>query len=388
MKALLPRICVLACALSALSGAVPTDAHAEGRDFINEARAIFRAASCGTGELPPGIDAAAVASHCRQMDCQVELYREHFVSKAVPFFAAVMPGLHPRTVVVPFGGSDLLPALIVYPDAKEITTISLESAGDPRRLAHATPAQLLQALVLYRSNVGYMLCTNDSSNDSMRGMERGAVPNQLAFSLTALQVLGYEPVSLKYFRIEEDGSLHYLSDEDIAGLEGVRGARLKGSWIDTDFSVAFRNMELAFRKKGGGRTIIHRHIAFNLDNGHFNGSGLRRHLEKKGRFAVMIKGASYLPWFESFSEIRNLLLDQMSFCVSDSTGFLPEHASAAGFEQIVYGKFSGAFLENDGGSGAESMRALFRSQTYRPLDFRFGYSDIHRLNHLIITRRR
>jgi hypothetical protein len=222
----------------------------------------------------------------------------------------------------------------------------------------------------------------------VRNMERGAVPNQLAFSLTALDVLGYEPVSLKFFRIEEDGSLRYLTDEDIAGLEHVRGQRLKGTWIDTDFSVAFRNMELAFRKKGGGRTIIHRHIAFNLDNAHYAGSGLQKHIEGKGAIAVMIKGASYLPWFDAFSGIRNSLLDRMTYCVSDSTGFLPQHAAAAGFEQITYGKFSGAFLENDGGAGAAAMRALFQSQQYRPLDFLFGYSDIHRSNHLIITRRR
>lgn len=388
MKDLFSRLCASAFVLSALAGTPPADAHAEGRDFINEARAIYHVAACGEGELPPGINAATVASHCRAMEAWFSLYREHFISKAAPFFDSVRPAMLPRSVVVPFGGSDLLPALIVYPDAKEITTISLESAGDPRRLVHASPSQLGQALSMFQSNVGYMLCTNDNSNESVRSMDRGAVPNQLAFSLAALRVLGYEPVSLKFFRVEDDGSLHYFTEKEIEALERVRGARLKGSWIDTDFSVAFRNMELAFRKKGGGRTIIHRHIAFNLDNGHFKGSGLRKHLEKKGHISVMIKGASYLPWFDSFSEIRNLLLGQMSCCVSDSTGFLPEHAAAAGFEQITYGKFSGAFLENDGGKGAESFRALFRSQPYRPLDFRFGYSDTHRLNHLVITRRR
>lgn len=388
MKASLYRSCALALAIAALAGADTAQAAAKGRDFIDEARVIFRAAACGQGELPSGTDAAAIADHCRLMGRQIALYREHFMDKAVPFFAGTRPRGLPGKVVVPFGGSDLLPALIVYPDAKEITTISLESAGDPRRLARATPAQLRQALNMYRSNVGYMLCTNDSSNDSVRNMERGAVPNQLAFSLTALDVLGYEPVSLRFFRIEEDGSLRYLTDEDIAGLENVRGQRLKGTWIDTDFSVAFRNMELAFRKKGVGRTIIHRHIAFNLDNAHYTGSGLEKHLEAKGSIAVMIKGASYLPWFDAFSGIRNFLLGHMIYCVSDSTGFLPQHAAAAGFEQITYGKFGGAFLENDGGAGAEVMRALFQSQQYRPLDFLFGYSDIHRSNHLIITRRR
>jgi hypothetical protein len=388
MNASTIRILTLALAVTALAGGRPAHAGDRARDFIDEARAIFRAAACGQGDLPAGIDASAVTEHCRLLASEINLYREHFMSRAVPFFAGARPYFLPGKVVVPFGGGDLLPALIVYPDAKEITTISLESAGDPRRLAHASPAQLRQALNMFRSNVGYMLCTNDSSNDSIRNMDRGAVPNQLAFSLTALEVLGYEPVSLKFFRIEDDGSLHYYTDGEIAALENVKGQRLKFTWIDTDFSVAFRNMELAFRKKGGGRTIIHRHIAFNLDNKHYLGSGLQKHLEDKGSIAVMIKGASYLPWFDAFSGIRNSLLGRMAFCVSDSTGFLPQHASAAGFEQVTYGAFYGAFLDNDGGASAEAMRALFRSQPNRPLDFLFGYSDIHRSNHLIITRRR
>ena len=45
----------------------------------------------------------------------------------------------PKTVVYPFGGGDLLSALVAFPDATEITTISLEQAGDPRRLRTLTP---------------------------------------------------------------------------------------------------------------------------------------------------------------------------------------------------------------------------------------------------------
>ncbi|MBP7736213.1 MAG: hypothetical protein KA369_09600 [Spirochaetes bacterium] len=356
-----------------------------GNDFVKDAKAIYRVAACGAGEIPSSISAATVNTHCSRMEQNVTSYRANFIKKAGPFFSQTVPSGVPGTIVVPFGGGDLLPALVVYPGASEITTISLESAGDPRRLMKASPGQLVQALNMYRSNVGYMLLTNDSSNESVRNLDRGAIPNQLAFSLTALAILGYEPMSLKYFRIENDGSLHYLSAEEIAAMEQSKGQRLKGTWIDTDFSVAFRNMELAFRKKGGGRTIIHRHIAFNLDNGHFQDSPLRKHLEKKGRISVMVKGASYLLWFLNFSSIRDYLLKHMAYCVSDSTGILPKHASAAGFKQTTYGSFSGAFLENEGGSGAAELRNLFKSQPARQLDFRFGYSDVHKLNHLIIT---
>lgn len=376
--------CFLAISLFLCS----TGAHAGGHDFINEARAIYRMVACGGGALPSGIDPAAIADHCGRMGKLIRDYRENFIQKAAPFMAENRPKGLPRTVVIPFGGGDLLPAMVVYPEASEVTTISLESAGDPRRLLNISRPQLRQALEEYRQHVGFMLTTNDSSNASIRSLERGPIPNQLAFSLTALSVLGYKPVSLRYFRINSDGTLHYLRFDEIYALENVRGQRLKGSWIDSDFSVAFRNMELVFCKKKGGSPIIHRHIAFNLDDTHLAGSGVLKHLEKKGKISAMIKGASYLLWFDNFSELRGYLLRNMAFCVSDSTGLLPKHASQAGFTQTTYGKFTGAFLDDEGGINASAMRALFNSQPYRPLSFRFGYSDIHGSNHLIITRPR
>ncbi|OHD68657.1 MAG: hypothetical protein A2W19_12620 [Spirochaetes bacterium RBG_16_49_21] len=366
-------------------------AYSAGHDFINEAKLVYRLVACGGDDLPSGFETAAVNNHCREISRDFEKYRIAFINKAGPFFAGIVPAGLPRAIVVPFGGGDLLPALIVYPNAAEYTTISLEGAGDLRRILKADKALLVQALKIYRSSVGFMLLSNDNSNRSVRAMEQGLIPNQLAFALTALAVRGYEPVSLKYITIGQDGSIHYLSKEEIDSLENVRGRRLKQSWVDSDFSVAFRSMELAFRKKGAGTfapVTIHRHIAFNLDNRHFAGSELLRHLEGKGRVAVMVKGASYLLWMDNFKAIRDYLLRDGVYIVSDSTGILPRHAFRAGFEQITYGRFSGAFLDEGGGADAVSLRNLWQTQPYRALEFRFGYSDIHGANHLLITRPR
>jgi len=390
----LRNIVIPAAVITALSVAAGfSAAEPAGHDFISEARLIYRIVACGDGEaaLTARFDAAAIQDHCRKIDRNIGIYRRDFIDKASLFVAKLVPGGLPAKVIVPFGGGDLLPAMVIYPNSSEYTTISLESAGDPRRLAKATLPQLRQGLDSYRSNVGYMLVSYDNSNESVRNMDRGLIPNQLSFALAALSALGYEPVSLKYFRIEQDGSLHYLSLSEIDSLENVRGQRLKWSWIDTDFSVAFRNMELAFRRKGAGPTapvIIHRHIAFNLDNQHFQGSGLQKHLEGKGTVKAMIKGASYLIWMDNFKAIRDYLLAYSTYMISDSTGILPRHASKAGFEQITYGRFSGAFLKDNGGADAASFRNLWQSQPYRPMQFRFGYSDIYKANHLLVTRLR
>ena len=374
-------------ALFIIAAIPPAEAREKGQDFIEDARYLFRALTCGAGELPKGIDRAAVYDHCRLLNAQISHYRKGFIEPASRFFAQELPKNLPRKVVIPFGGGDLLPAMTVYPDAGEYTTISLESAGDPRRFKHIPAQRLKPALAAYRNAVGFLLTQYDISNEVVRDLERGPVPNQIAYSLTALAASGCEPRSLRFFRIENDGSIRYLEKEDIEALEGTRAQRLKRTWIDTDFSEAFRNMEIRFTRPDG-RQCVHRHIAFNLDNNHFAKSGLRRHIEGKGRIAAMIKGGSYLVWFDSFSAFRECLLSHAECIVHDATGILPTHAAAAGFSQTPYGRFSKAFLPEDGGNGAASLRTLFASHPYRPLPFMFGYADAQRAPHLIITTRK
>jgi hypothetical protein len=99
----------------------------------------------------------------------------------------------------------------------------------------------------------------------------------------------------------------------------------------------------------------------------------------------MTKAGGYLLWKDDFSVLRDYLLANMAFMISDSTGILPRHASTAGFEQITYGTFNGAFLNNNGDDAAE-LRRLWKSQPYRELPFRYGYSDILGANHLMVTK--
>lgn len=358
-------------------------------DFIDEARLVYSAVACGDDRIQPGINARTIEFHCREVKRHIERVRKEFVDKAGPFLSALRPGNLPQKAVYPFGGGDLLTALVTYPEATEITTVSLESAGDPRRLLKAKEQDLQEGLTEFRKMLVYLLVMHDSHNSNLRPFERGIIPGQLAFSLAAAAVYGYEPVSLKYFRIEPDGKINYFTRPDITSLENTRGKKLAKFWVDTDFSIAFRNMELTLKRKGsasGPEIIVHRHIAANLDNKNFAGSPLKKHLEDKGKISAMTKAGSYLLWFDDFSELRNYMLKNMAFMISDSTGILPRHAHSAGFEQTTYGKFNGAFLDNNGGDDAAALRQFWKSQPYRELPFRYGYSDTLGANHLIVTK--
>src|SRR5579871_5402997 len=105
-----------------------------GEDFTADARDLFRVAACGgTGPVPQGLDAGAIDAHCDQLKKQVDEYVSKWLDVATPFIAKIRPAGLPSEVVYPFGGGDLVTALVVYPDLSEVTTISLEPAGDVRK---------------------------------------------------------------------------------------------------------------------------------------------------------------------------------------------------------------------------------------------------------------
>ena len=371
---------------------VATTAHAEEAavDFIADAKLYYRVVACkGSDAIPATIDAPTVEKHCAEMAKRYERFNEKYVTPAQAFFAQLRPATTPTTIVYPFGGGDLASALVTYPDAKEITTISLEHAGDPTRLAKLEKkSQLNNSLAAYRAAIYGLLTLNDSTSENMRKLEKGGIPGQLSFHLTGMAALGYEPVSLKFLRLNDDGTIHYLTQADFDALAPKKAKKKKGGWVDTDFSEAFTNMELSFRRAGDAKApvVVHRHFAWNLGDKGFKGSALEKHLQAKGKIAALTKAASYLIWNGGFSGIRNYLLANMTWMASDATGIPPRWAKKAGFEIVTYGTFKGPFLEDADINIGEEMVRMWATQPRRKLPFRYGYPDSEKNLHLMITK--
>jgi hypothetical protein len=377
---------VAAVLLVAAGGVARAD---EPRDFISDAKVFYRVASCGGTEAPPAdLDAQVIEKHCAEMAKRYEYIAKNYVEKARGFFAPLQPADLPKTVVYPFGGGDLLSALVTYPNATDITTISLEHAGDPTRLAKLTKKnQLRTSLQNFRASISGLLSLHDSTSENMRKLEMGGIPGQLSFHITGMTALGFEPVSLRYFTLADDGTIKYLTQADIDALAAKKAKKKRPSWVDTDFSEAFTNMELTFRKAGDPKAplVTHRHFAWNLGDNGFKGSPLEKHLMAKGKIVAMTKAASYLIWTSSFRAIRDYLLGNMAWMASDSTGIEPRAAKKAGFVQTTYGIYKGAFLAEAVPNVNDQMLEMWEKQPKRRLPFRYGYPDNEKHVHLMIT---
>jgi hypothetical protein len=366
---------------------------AAGKDFIDDAKLLYRIAACGNADQP--VDAALqkiVDRHCKRINESLAKFRTQYFEKNRDWFDKVVPKDVPKVVVYPFGGGDLISALVAFPDAVEITTISLEQAGDPRRLKTLKPAALDASLGALRVEIGGLISVGSNTSENLSKGQRNELPGQVSSFLLGLVAGGYEVTSMKYFALTDEGAIKYLEQVDIDALDAKLkkgdGKTLKHDWLNPNFSEAFQHVEIQYKKPGEAVPRVHRHFGWNLGDDYLKKNGqLIKHLESKGKVTVLTKGASYLLWRGDFSVIRNYMLSHLAWMLSDSTGIPPVYAKKAGMVQETYGAFTGAFLEGaQGGATEEAMIDMWAKQPRRRLGFRFGYVDANKQAHLLVTR--
>jgi len=388
--------------LTVLPGALPGAARAEPpgvTDFGPQARLMFRVAACGGDDaIPERFSARAIAAHCRDMAEIYGSYKKAWADPAQAFIAGLRPKDLPRVVVYPFGGGDLSSALAVFPDADEVTTISLEAAGDVRAIDRIKHDQLAADLDTITHELERLYYAAHSTTKSLQTASHSELPGTIMMALAGLAVHDMEPAWIRYFDIDPDGKLHYLDDDELeeraaklAQRGEVKPKRVPHFWYEQ--TSAFANVEIGYYPRAeldhGDKPHYrtYRHIVANLDDAHLKADDrVLRHLRAKGKVAVMTKAASFLLWYDDFAKIRDYLIANTAWMISDASGIPPSYAEPAGLEQITYGDFTGPYFIIDAKNTREEFVKLWKSQPHRPLPFRFGYPDADKHNHLMITR--
>ncbi|MBL8955191.1 MAG: hypothetical protein JNK82_30720 [Myxococcaceae bacterium] len=334
-----------------------------------EVRALYDVVNC----LP---DAGAPAAYCKRVEPRFKRFREHWGTKGTAFLKALQPEGLPKELVYPFAGGDLMMGLATYPEAEVVTTLSLELAGDPRRLKGLDAARLTKSLDAIAEAAASTLSSNDSKSVNLSKIQQGDLPGQLAMHLMGLALNGRAPVAARCFRVEPDGALHYYTREEVDALEGKTAEKLKSNWLPPDFSPVFANVEVEHVpvNEPAAKPRTWRHIAANLSNpGNEAAPGVLKHLAAKGRVAAMTKAASYLLWREDFGLTRQYLVEHARFMISDSTGvplrFWPKTCTIQ-----TYGAFDQTFLRT-GPTLQGELKDEFAKQPRRALPIRFGYPD-------------
>jgi hypothetical protein len=371
----------------------PAKPSAAGADFTEQARWLYHVAGCGEGPLPEELAKdkkyqTIIDKHCKALAPHVAKFRDVYFVKGRKWLDEHVPANVPTTVVYPFGGGDLVSVLVAFPDAHDVTTISLELAGDPRRLRKLSPDQLQASLGALRVEIGGLLQVGSNTSKNLSSGQRNELPGQVSSFMMALVTHGFEPVSMRYFTLADDGAIKYLEQADIDALETKRTKALKGDWASPNFSEAFAHVEIQFRRPGETALRVHRHLGWNLGDEYLaKNPQLIRYLETKGKVTVLTKGGSYLLQRSNFSLIRDYMLTHLAWMLSDSTGPAPTYAGPAGMVQETYGSYAGAFLEGGRGNRHDqSFIELWRKNPRKKMGFRFGYVDVAGSGHVVVTR--
>jgi hypothetical protein len=358
--------------VATVAAATASSVRAAGPDYAAEVRFLARAVACDAGiNSPEGAafaNSIAGKSHCDGLARTVATYRRDWLAGAAPFFRGIVPSTLPKTVVYPFGGGDLLTALVIFPEMEELTSVSLEAGGDPRGVQTLETTTLTRALSYHREFIAELVRWNHNRTLDLAALKSFPVPPQLSFALVGLAVHGYEPVGLRIIELTPEGT---VVDRDLAAATAKLGKGRIGNRRRNDLAASY---ELTYRRKGEAKLRVYRHFQANLANGELAGDDrVLKHLRAKGRVAAMTKAASHLLWHNNFSTMREYLKGHIVWMVSDSTGISPQHLEAGAWKQSVWGGFDTAVF-NPTSSGQVAMRALFASQPKRPLPFKnFGY---------------
>ncbi len=352
-----------------------------GTLFTAEVQAAFRMAACAGDDafIPTGIDRKLIDTHCGLLKAGYDEYRREWIDVASPFLAKLRPSNLPTQVVYPFGGGDLVTALATFPELTEITTISLEIAGDIRGVAKVDNRRLSKELLTLREHLGKLFLKAHSRTINLDIETHESIPGEAAFTLAAMAIHGFEPLTYRYFDFTDDGSLRYLTDSDISKSEKA-GKQGRGG--------PFANAEIRFRKVGETNVRTLRHVAYDLSDATLKRlPQLLKHLATKSKVSAMTKAASHLLWDDqNFSVIRDWLMTHTDWMISDTTGVPPRIAKRYGFEQDYYGQYE--YAEPFGTVNNKDMLEFHEKfKGNAPLAFRYGYPDNKSHGHILVTHK-
>ena len=302
-------------------------------------------------------------------------YTDGWVKKARAFFEAHVPKDVPKKVVYPFAGGDLSTALTVYPDADEITTISLEPAGDPRTLAVLKGKDLEHALGKVEYELKFLYRVNFSNTMNMiEAMRGGALPTQLIFGLSALKIHGYELVGAALLPARTTTARSTTSTTTISkkAPDPVKGRRRAAQPRVRERRGAVQEA----RRPRPGVAPHPREPRQRHEQGHRSrpqgGSARREAPRGEGRRSRHDEGGE-------LSAVVGLVLDHarttssshVVWMVSDATGVAPKWGKPAGFEYETYGDFVGPHIQAGNGIAKDwAQRVRGAGQAPAPVPLR------------------
>ncbi|MCB1179472.1 MAG: hypothetical protein KDK36_17965, partial [Leptospiraceae bacterium] len=211
--------------------------------------------------------------------------------------------------------------------------------------------------------------TNKMKKNISASVFKGTSPVFLSY----FGLMGIVPCSLRSIDLESDGSIKYLTKEEISNSK--------------KFKSGFVSLEIIFNDPVSGKNKYLYYFSKNISNsGLENDSGLLEFVKKKGDFVSTFKAASFLIHYNHFSKFKDFILDNANVIIMDDTGPRVKELKK-GFDLKVFGRYSRPINLWPEMYQKELME-LHKEQKPDPIKFRYGYGTLNRTYHILYARRK
>lgn len=278
-------------------------------------------------------------------------------------------GFRDARVFYPFGGPDALTVTTLFPAASSYLMVGLEPAGTLPQPEKLDPERLDEELAAFRESLRTVIRTSFFYTKEMDESYRGKVTDGLLPTLLIFLVrLDNEITGVNFVRVDSEGKLR----------ERPPGERIPGR----------AGVEIRFRTAGGASKTL-RYFPVNLINRHFDqNQDFRKFLAGQGRGVTFLKATSYLIHRNSFSMIRDHVLQYSDAILQDDSGVPYRCFDPAIWSVELFGRYTPPKTVFANREQADLMEAYEVPGAAKPLGFRIGYGASRGESNLLLARRK
>ncbi len=262
----------------------------------------------------------------------------------------------PHNLFYPFSGPDFLNAFLYFPNCDNYLMFGLEPIGELPNFKADDKKMTKQYLYRSREALAELLKRNYFITSYMSG------------DLNTASLKGVLPLMSIF--LARTGSKIIKVERIVFDTEGNR--KVVPVTVTTDKDRTLLHIEFI----GKGKT--------KPQNIYYFGSDIQeKFVTKKKHFIDFIKSfdnkitltksASYLPHYEIFKTIRDIILDESTAVLQDDTGVPYSYYKKRGWDVQLYGKYARPVSDFKSGYQADLRDAFKTDKTVKKLDFTYGY---------------
>lgn len=279
------------------------------------------------------------------------------------------------TVFYPFGGADILHSSLFFPCGQNTIMIGLEPPGTVADLGKLSEPARRRYLGAVRQSlfsiIEFSFFRTLAMRDDFANVLDGVAPVLVVF----LARLDYELLAFREIRVVSDGKTVTRTAYESLKKENPNLTAVPG-------------VQIFYRTKAEGP--VHSVAYFSTD---ISNQGLQETpyflpaiKEALGTPTISyLKAASYLMHRDSFSDIRDFILDESEFLLGDSSGIPIKYMKDGRWDLTYYGQYDRP-IKLFSVRHQEDFKADFRKKEndIRPLPIGIGYNYIKGTSHMVL----